>query len=433
MRARNVSELLPKPLEPVTSHHQTHWLPVIHLSSPTISTGHNHNLSPSLTDADMAMSSAAPVVSDPAITAPVRHRTTRVCFFFLPLTRVHFRIEPNGSDGFLFIFATSNPSQRVPRHGFICSSSRSSVSARFSYLNFILIIFVHNRPSTPLSRTNSDDWAARYAPADPAPPPAPTPRHKRPVTTTQRHTGRVIPTIITTAPTPVARKSRKRLQLDSDDECDIRQNGKRTRIEGREMIDGDEDATWFKSMPVVRKSVKRSASPGAEGSDSRPFPKRGKKSNQAEHDTLDPNAASRGRKRPRNSNVAEDERQSDDQRGNDKKKKGRMVSEVNETPSTQDETLVSDSEEQGEEMDVNLDQDESGPTTLDDDELDYDSDTLRSTDPLCGGRKIGEEWESGGREYKVGPTGNRLRKAFVRESRRKYNMVCSTFYHQSNH
>lgn len=46
-----------------------------------------------------------------------------------------------------------------------------------------------------------------------------------------------------------------------------------------------------------------------------------------------------------------------------------------------------------------------------------------STDPLCKGRRVGEEWEIGGTKYKVGPNGDRLQQALVKRRRPKYKMV----------
>ena len=46
-----------------------------------------------------------------------------------------------------------------------------------------------------------------------------------------------------------------------------------------------------------------------------------------------------------------------------------------------------------------------------------------STDPLCKGRRLGEEWEAGGTKYKVGPNGDRLQQALVKRKRPKYKMV----------
>lgn len=47
-----------------------------------------------------------------------------------------------------------------------------------------------------------------------------------------------------------------------------------------------------------------------------------------------------------------------------------------------------------------------------------------SNDPLCKGRRIGEEWESNSVRFKVGPNGQRLRQATVRRPRSKFPMVC---------
>jgi hypothetical protein len=46
-----------------------------------------------------------------------------------------------------------------------------------------------------------------------------------------------------------------------------------------------------------------------------------------------------------------------------------------------------------------------------------------STDPLCQGRRIGEEWTINRQRFKVGYNGRRLRHALVKRIRRKYNMV----------
>ncbi|KAG2110770.1 hypothetical protein BD769DRAFT_1392223 [Suillus cothurnatus] len=48
-----------------------------------------------------------------------------------------------------------------------------------------------------------------------------------------------------------------------------------------------------------------------------------------------------------------------------------------------------------------------------------------SQDFLCNGRKIGEEWESNGVQYKVGNEGERLRLTLVKKARSKYSMVGS--------
>ena len=44
-------------------------------------------------------------------------------------------------------------------------------------------------------------------------------------------------------------------------------------------------------------------------------------------------------------------------------------------------------------------------------------------DPLCGEQKPGEEWESGGLKFKVGPDGRRLQCRTGLGKRPKYHMV----------
>lgn len=57
------------------------------------------------------------------------------------------------------------------------------------------------------------------------------------------------------------------------------------------------------------------------------------------------------------------------------------------------------------------------------DQDDDDEYSVVSTDPLCQGRKIGAEWQTGNRRFKVGSDGKRLRLAPLRTRRKKYEMV----------
>ena len=54
-----------------------------------------------------------------------------------------------------------------------------------------------------------------------------------------------------------------------------------------------------------------------------------------------------------------------------------------------------------------------------------------SRDPLCRGRRIGEEWEAHGVQFKVGSDGKRLRRVLVKEDRPKFNMVSPSFLRTS--
>ncbi|TCD70798.1 hypothetical protein EIP91_001488 [Steccherinum ochraceum] len=62
-----------------------------------------------------------------------------------------------------------------------------------------------------------------------------------------------------------------------------------------------------------------------------------------------------------------------------------------------------------------------GQQSTDDSDLSMD-DGMVSHDPLCKGRRIGEEWEMNGIQYKVGPNGQRLRQALVKKSRSRFSM-----------
>lgn len=50
-------------------------------------------------------------------------------------------------------------------------------------------------------------------------------------------------------------------------------------------------------------------------------------------------------------------------------------------------------------------------------------DSRVSKDPLCGGRRVGDEWEADGVQYKVGDKGERLRLTLVKRVKSKYHMV----------
>ncbi|KAI0068671.1 hypothetical protein BV25DRAFT_1986254 [Artomyces pyxidatus] len=62
-----------------------------------------------------------------------------------------------------------------------------------------------------------------------------------------------------------------------------------------------------------------------------------------------------------------------------------------------------------------------GLSSISDTDVSMD-DAQFSHDPLCKGRRIGEEWESYGVQFKVGPNGQRLRKVLVKEDRPKFSM-----------
>ena len=51
-----------------------------------------------------------------------------------------------------------------------------------------------------------------------------------------------------------------------------------------------------------------------------------------------------------------------------------------------------------------------------------------SRDPLCRGRRIGEEWEAHGVQFRVGSDGKRLRRVLVKEDRPKFNMVSVSLF-----
>ncbi|KAG8218501.1 hypothetical protein J3R82DRAFT_4134 [Butyriboletus roseoflavus] len=64
-----------------------------------------------------------------------------------------------------------------------------------------------------------------------------------------------------------------------------------------------------------------------------------------------------------------------------------------------------------------------GKKTASDDVSETSAEDSRvSKDPLCGGRRVGDEWEADGVQYKVGAKGERLRLILVKKARNKYHM-----------
>lgn len=62
--------------------------------------------------------------------------------------------------------------------------------------------------------------------------------------------------------------------------------------------------------------------------------------------------------------------------------------------------------------------------------METDSDvSMEDLDETCIGRKIGEEWQTNGELYKVGPDGRRLHQTLIRKRRSRFSMVslCSCF------
>ncbi len=234
---------------------------------------------------------------------------------------------------------------------------------------------------------------------------------------------------------------------------------KKSRVEGEELIDRDEQAEWHGSdedmevdeaQPVKRGSKRVASSEDDEGLDHSPTVRRDKrarklsleKSAQSPDESMgedledseedrgddveDVEDVARGKKRDRveaGSTFGGDDYMMDDEgeRPKRRRRKGRVSNKLGE--------ILSRGQKRG-----------RGSHSTESDDSESERPRRRATrkkrgrksqedvvplsnDPLCKGRPIGEEWESHGILFKVGPNGQRLRQELVKKSRSKFPMV----------
>jgi hypothetical protein len=256
------------------------------------------------------------------------------------------------------------------------------------------------------------------------------------------------------------RKHQKRALEEYDVESDVPENPKKTRVEGDEFIDGDEDAEWLPRQKRGEKRVLREEDLDAEDENASPPGRRvrGKRARKVSLEkpdvlmTSDDNADDmdvdeedeqarraaivRGKKRDAGSSFGGEE--DDGVEGGDQAQKTKRKRR----------TRKSDAAAQplrGQKRDRDLDEDNSdgeaavpgtpkqnsrktkkrGKKVQDHDE-DGSVDGSVSKDKGKG-RPIGDEWESNGVVYKIGANGQRLRQALVKKAARRFTMVSVLF------
>jgi hypothetical protein len=247
--------------------------------------------------------------------------------------------------------------------------------------------------------------------------------------------------------------SRKRVL---DDEDDL-EPAKKTRVEGEELTDGEEDAEW--QQPSDREGDRR--------------PERGSKRvyGERDHEThasratrdkrarkvtpedqimgeegidgdelTDLKTISRGRKRDRaeaGSTFGGDDAElpmaddgEDDGKNSRRRKRRTMKQRKSDVHSRgqkrdRDAKSHSDSEEDENRVKKRTSRKQKGRNDGKEDTASDVSmgDSQISQDLLCKGRRIGDEWEANGVLWKVGPNGDRLRQALVKQARSKFVMV----------
>ncbi|KIO12454.1 hypothetical protein M404DRAFT_677606 [Pisolithus tinctorius Marx 270] len=226
---------------------------------------------------------------------------------------------------------------------------------------------------------------------------------------------------------------------ESDDEPDGYM--KKTRIDGEDLIDGDEEADWYaqytgsRSQPVAsssRVSI-NGQSYGHEADEpvdeimedlddefaELPSIPRGKKRDRAEagstfgaddEDDVHTEKSNRHRKR-----------RSVSKRKSETHPRGKKRDREMEFPESEGEGAVTESLKRDSQRTSK--KRKGKRATSDETKMDTSVEDARvSKDPLCGGRKVGEEWEAGDVRYKVGDKGERLRLALVKKARNKYHM-----------
>ncbi|KAF5393098.1 hypothetical protein D9757_001178 [Collybiopsis confluens] len=255
-----------------------------------------------------------------------------------------------------------------------------------------------------------------------------------------------------------SRKKRERGNEDEDGDF-----AKKTRVEGDEFIDGDEEAGWQDSNSSILQassSSNRSSSRGSKrvlGDDEEGSPKKergkrqrqtsGEKMNQTlDYDDMDldaeeldqvgdlRSAISRGKKRDRDEagssfgGEPEDEVEEDidieEEKSRRRKRRNKRRSDANSASRGKKrdrdiEDELGDSDNESGRASRQILRKKRGKKASD--EL-SDVSMEDSVNGSTKGRKIGEEWTSNGVQYKVGPNGQRLRLELVKKARQKFVM-----------
>lgn len=283
---------------------------------------------------------------------------------------------------------------------------------------------------------------------------------------------------------PSRRSSRKNIFVSDDegrkrgfdgDESEDGDHSKKSKIEGDEFIDGDEDAEWQESPEVPHRGSKRVLR-DEDNEDlshsKRPRDKRARKvslekapqtviedmdidDNEDEDEVPELRAtSSRGKKRDRaaagstfggdDEDSAHEAELEDEAKARRQRRKRRTVAKRKSDAGGSSRGQKRDRDIEEGESDVESDggvtlkvsrkkrgKKVAQPSVQEDEEMRSGSDVSMNESLASSskgrGRQIGDEWESTGVKYKIGPNGQRLRQALVKKARQKFNMVCLLF------
>ncbi|KAG6332921.1 hypothetical protein ID866_6163 [Astraeus odoratus] len=237
-------------------------------------------------------------------------------------------------------------------------------------------------------------------------------------------------------------ESRKRsFAAESDDEPD---NIKKSRIDGEELIDGDEEADWYAQYGDPRSD----RNPVASSPNDRAYTnghfnhevdeQADEMMEDVDDEIVELPSIPRGKKRDRaeaGSTFGADDEEDVQNEKSTRHRKRRSVSKRKgeglmrgkkrdrelESPESDGEGDVAQGSKR---VSQRTSRKKRGKGTTSDEagsDASVDDSTV-SKDPLCDGRKIGEEWETDGVRYKVGDKGERLRLTLVKKARNKYHM-----------
>ncbi|KAF7290894.1 hypothetical protein HMN09_01267800 [Mycena chlorophos] len=313
---------------------------------------------------------------------------------------------------------------------------------------------------TPVASPYATNFAERYNPN----PPAPAPSIVRFAEQTHQQPPSRRSSLFNLNNTGSPRKQQQKRTLDEHDaSTDVPENPKKTRVEGDEFIDGDEDAEWLPRQAGKRgeKRVLRDEDAGDDENDTdsprgrRPRGgKRARKQSLVTEDVLMTSdeeqegsdmdvdaapveaAAVRGQKRDAVASFGQEdevEQEVDTQKA--KRKRKSRKSDVLVQPASRGQKRDRDLEEEGSDG-------EGAPGTPARSERktkkrgkksrDADEDTSSVDSSAVKRRAIGEQWESNGVVYKIGPNGQRLRQALVKKAARRFVMPLDSQHPDKN-
>ncbi|KAI9069214.1 hypothetical protein FKP32DRAFT_79459 [Trametes sanguinea] len=218
-----------------------------------------------------------------------------------------------------------------------------------------------------------------------------------------------------------------------DDDVDDGQEmlAKKSRLEGEELPDGNEEPEWeANGMDVdpqsghLKRGSKRVASiDDDEGLDSSRMGRRDKRARKEDELDGSPSIA-RGKKRDRaeaGSTFGGDDAVIDDDEKPLRQRRRRTVSNKLSQASSRGQKRVRDLDSYDSD-DSQVERPKRESTRKKRGKRSEEEVLPVSNDPLCKGRPIGEEWESNGVRFKVGPNGQRLRQELVKKSRSRFPM-----------